>query len=228
MVYYIVYHNVRTKKQPFFNLLTFLKQSGRNDAFSHVKRRLKPHFSTRSRCVMMSFEISFAPAECSDFSHSKYRCLPKTAYFFIVFQLVITDNVFIEPEPTSGIHQHRAWIEIYIKISKKGSSPIRSAKQTIMPIYTIIAGVNSVGKSGFTGVLKNRRHDLGHIIDEDLPAAKSEQRMKKDCRRRRLKFSVQNDRKIYNSDCPSVRSGILFRRSQKIRTRIGYERSSNG
>lgn len=48
-----------------------------------------------------------------------------------------------------------------------------------MPIYTIIAGVNGVGKSGFTGVLKNRRHDLEHIIDEDLPAAKSEQWMKK-------------------------------------------------
>lgn len=34
-----------------------------------------------------------------------------------------------------------------------------------MPIYTIIAGVNGVGKSSFTGVLKNQRHGLGHIID---------------------------------------------------------------
>ena len=39
-----------------------------------------------------------------------------------------------------------------------------------MPIYTIIAGVNGVGKSSFTGVLKNQRHDLGHIIDADLLA----------------------------------------------------------
>ena len=48
-----------------------------------------------------------------------------------------------------------------------------------MPIYTIIAGVNGVGKSGFTGVLKNQRHDLGHITDADLPTVESEQRMKK-------------------------------------------------
>ena len=99
--------------------------------------------------------------------------------FFHCFQAVITDNVFIGPEPTSSIHRHRARIEIHIKISKKGSSPIRSVKQTIMPIYTIIAGVNGVGKSGFTGVLKNQRHDLGHITDADLPTVESEQRMKK-------------------------------------------------
>ena len=145
---------VRTKKQPFFNLLTFLKQSGRSDAFSHVKRRLKPHFSTWSRCDMMSFEISLAPAGRSVFSHSKHTCLYKTAYFFIAFQVVITDNVFIGPEPTSGIRRHRAWIEIYIKISKKGSSPIRSAKQTIMPIYAIIAGIQWRRQIHFYGRFK--------------------------------------------------------------------------
>ena len=36
-----------------------------------------------------------------------------------------------------------------------------------MPIYTIIAGVNGVGKSSLSGVLKTERNDLGHIIDVD-------------------------------------------------------------
>jgi predicted ABC-type ATPase len=36
-----------------------------------------------------------------------------------------------------------------------------------MKTYTIIAGVNGVGKSSLTGVLKATRNDLGHIIDPD-------------------------------------------------------------
>lgn len=36
-----------------------------------------------------------------------------------------------------------------------------------MKLYTIIGGVNGVGKSSFTGVLKGRRSDLGRIIDVD-------------------------------------------------------------
>lgn len=36
-----------------------------------------------------------------------------------------------------------------------------------MKIYTIIGGVNGVGKSSFTGVLKGTRTDLGIIIDVD-------------------------------------------------------------
>ena len=36
-----------------------------------------------------------------------------------------------------------------------------------MKIYTIIGGVNGVGKSSFTGVLKGSRSDLGIIIDVD-------------------------------------------------------------
>ena len=36
-----------------------------------------------------------------------------------------------------------------------------------MKIYTIIGGVNGVGKSSFTGVLKSRTTDLGAIIDVD-------------------------------------------------------------
>ncbi len=36
-----------------------------------------------------------------------------------------------------------------------------------MKCYTIIGGVNGVGKSSFTGVLKRQRSDLGQIIDVD-------------------------------------------------------------
>lgn len=36
-----------------------------------------------------------------------------------------------------------------------------------MRTYTIIGGVNGVGKSSFTGVLKERCSDLGIIIDVD-------------------------------------------------------------
>lgn len=36
-----------------------------------------------------------------------------------------------------------------------------------MKIYTIVGGVNGVGKSSFTGVLKGSRNDLGQIIDVD-------------------------------------------------------------
>jgi len=36
-----------------------------------------------------------------------------------------------------------------------------------MKIYTIIGGVNGVGKSSFTGVLKSRTTDLGVIVDVD-------------------------------------------------------------
>jgi len=36
-----------------------------------------------------------------------------------------------------------------------------------MPIYTIVAGVNGVGKSSLTGVLKAERTDLGYVIDVD-------------------------------------------------------------
>lgn len=36
-----------------------------------------------------------------------------------------------------------------------------------MRTYTIIGGVNGVGKSSFTGLLKEQRSDLGFIIDVD-------------------------------------------------------------
>ena len=40
-----------------------------------------------------------------------------------------------------------------------------------MKLYNIIGGVNGVGKSSFTGVLKGSRNDLGIIIDVDKIAA---------------------------------------------------------
>lgn len=40
-------------------------------------------------------------------------------------------------------------------------------KGDFMKTYTIIGGVNGVGKSSFTGVLKERTMDLGTIIDVD-------------------------------------------------------------
>lgn len=39
-------------------------------------------------------------------------------------------------------------------------------------IYTIVGGVNGVGKSSFIGVLKSQRNDLGYIIDVDRLALK--------------------------------------------------------
>jgi len=36
-----------------------------------------------------------------------------------------------------------------------------------MKIYTIVGGVNGAGKSSLSGVLKNRMHDLGVIVDVD-------------------------------------------------------------
>ena len=41
-----------------------------------------------------------------------------------------------------------------------------------MKVYTIIGGVNGVGKSSFSGVLRQQRLDLGKIIDPDHIAAK--------------------------------------------------------
>lgn len=42
-----------------------------------------------------------------------------------------------------------------------------------MKIYTIVGGVNGVGKSSFTGVLKSRTTDLGVIVDVDKITAQA-------------------------------------------------------
>lgn len=41
-----------------------------------------------------------------------------------------------------------------------------------MSIFTIIAGVNGVGKSSLTGLLKGERSDLGIIVDVYAISAK--------------------------------------------------------
>ena len=43
----------------------------------------------------------------------------------------------------------------------------------VFKIYTIIGGVNGVGKSSFTGVLKSRTTDLGVIVDVDKITAQA-------------------------------------------------------
>lgn len=40
-----------------------------------------------------------------------------------------------------------------------------------MKLYTIIAGVNGVGKSSLTGALKGERSDLGIVVDTDMITA---------------------------------------------------------
>ena len=41
-----------------------------------------------------------------------------------------------------------------------------------MEKYTLIGGLDGVGKSSFTGVLKEQLSDLGIIIDADMLSAK--------------------------------------------------------
>ena len=41
-----------------------------------------------------------------------------------------------------------------------------------MKIYTLIGGVNGVGKSSFTGLLRAERSDLGQIVDPDAITAR--------------------------------------------------------
>ena len=47
-----------------------------------------------------------------------------------------------------------------------------------MKYYTIIGGVNGVGKSSLTGVLKKQRTDMGMIIDTDM---RPDKRRKRSC-----------------------------------------------
>lgn len=70
-----------------------------------------------------------------------------------------------------------------------------------MSIYTIIGGVNGVGKSSFTGVLKERSTDLGILIDVDkitaelggdaLAGGKAALRKINDCIRRGISFTQE-------------------------------------
>lgn len=64
-----------------------------------------------------------------------------------------------------------------------------------MKTYTIIGGVNGVGKSGFTGVLKSRTTDLGIIVDVDKITAqmggKRAIRIVEDCIRDGVSFTQE-------------------------------------
>lgn len=70
-----------------------------------------------------------------------------------------------------------------------------------MKTYIIIGGVNGVGKSSFTGVLKERTADLGVIIDVDRPTAelggnplaggKAALTMIRDCIDRNISFTLE-------------------------------------
>ena len=70
-----------------------------------------------------------------------------------------------------------------------------------MAIYTIIGGVNGVGKSSFTGVLKESTKDLGYIIDVDkitaehggdlLKGGKAALSKIRDCIDRRVSFTQE-------------------------------------
>ena len=114
-----------------------------------------------------------------------------------------------------GIPRLGAWIEILhpmtmpqsllrtergLKYTKERTAPLWSAKQTIMPIYTLIAGVDGVDKSSFTGILKSQRHDLGRIIDMNrfeseyggaLAGGRAALRMQEDCLSRRISFTQE-------------------------------------
>ena len=70
-----------------------------------------------------------------------------------------------------------------------------------MKTYTIIGGVNGVGKSSFTGLLKEQRSDLGIIIDVDritaelggnaLAGGKAALKKIQDCIDRRISFTQE-------------------------------------
>ena len=70
-----------------------------------------------------------------------------------------------------------------------------------MKIYTIIGGVNGVGKSSFTGVLKSRTTDLGVIVDVDkmtaqvggraIDGGKAAIRLMEDCMTRGVSFTQE-------------------------------------
>lgn len=79
-----------------------------------------------------------------------------------------------------------------------------------MKIYTIIGGVNGVGKSSLTGVLKDSRTDLGMIIDVDkitaelggnlLAGGKAALRKIDFCLKRELSFTQETTLSGYRTE----------------------------
>ena len=64
-----------------------------------------------------------------------------------------------------------------------------------MKTYTIVGGVNGVGKSSLTGVLKSRTTDLGVIVDVDKITAqmggRASIRMIEDCISKGISFTQE-------------------------------------
>ena len=73
-----------------------------------------------------------------------------------------------------------------------------------MKTYTIIGGVNGVGKSSFTGVLKEQTTDLGIIIDVDKITAelggKAAFAMIRDCINRNVSFTQETTLSGYKTE----------------------------
>ncbi len=79
-----------------------------------------------------------------------------------------------------------------------------------MKIYTIVGGVNGVGKSSFTGVLKERSTDLGVIIDVDkitaelggnaLAGGKAALQKINDCIKRGVSFTQETTLSGYKTE----------------------------
>ena len=73
-----------------------------------------------------------------------------------------------------------------------------------MKTYTIIGGVNGVGKSSFTGVLKERATDLGIIIDVDRITAelggKAALTTTRDCIDRNVSFTQETTLSGYKTE----------------------------
>ena len=79
-----------------------------------------------------------------------------------------------------------------------------------MKIYTIIGGVNGVGKSSFTGVLKEHTTDLGTIIDVDkitaelgsntLAGCKAALTKIRDCISRNISFTQETTLSGYKTE----------------------------
>lgn len=90
-----------------------------------------------------------------------------------------------------------------------------------MKYYTIIGGVNGVGKSSFTGVLKGTRSDLGTIIDVDkitaalggnaLEGGKEAVRRMEDCLEKGVSFTQE-----------TTLSGFRTERTAQKARELGY------
>ena len=82
-----------------------------------------------------------------------------------------------------------------------------------MKLYTIVGGVNGVGKSSFTGALKARMTDLGTMIDVDKITAelggKIALKKIRDCLNKGVSFTQ-------DQPCPVIKQRQRQRKRKKI------------